>query len=404
MSSYAYKAIDGSGRPVRGQLDAANLADLEARLRHLGLDLIRARETRGTPLAGVLSKRRSLPRRELILLCFHLEQLTRAGVPLHDALIDLRDSLDAGALAHAVASLVESIGGGNTLSEAMAAQPQAFPDSFRHLIRVGELTGQLPRICAQLAETLKREDELASYARRMMIFPVIMISVILGALALCLTYLVPQLASLFQNLGQTMPLNTRLLLGASELATRHGAILAAGGIALAVGLRLAIHHDARIARRWDALLLKLPFIGPVLKKILLARFASLFALMYAASIPIIQCLETIEGAIGNAVLRDALARSADAIREGRQLSMAMSDTGLFPPLVIRMIKVGESTGSLDVALNNVNYFFERDVNEAVARVQSWIEPVLTLLMGGVLLWVMSAVLGPVYDLLTRMKP
>lgn len=400
MASYAWKAIDGNGRAVRGRLDAANLADLEQRLRHLGLDLIRAK-----PAASwSLSRTRTLTRRDLIQLCFHLEQLTRAGVPLHDALIDLRDSLEAGPLRQAVASLVESIGGGATLSEAMRDQPQAFPESFRNLIRVGELTGQLPRIASQLAEALKREDELASYARRLMIFPAIMLAVILGALALCLIYLVPQLTSLFKSLGQNLPLHTRALIAASDIAVRYGAHIAIGLLSLGVLLRLQIKRDAAAALRWDGLMLSLPMIGPVLKKILLARFASLFALMYSAAIPIIDCLAAIEGAMGNAVVREAIRGAASGIRDGQQLSVAMADTGLFPPLVVRMIKVGESTGGLDVALANVNYFFERDVNEAVARVQSWIEPVLTLCLGAVLLWVMIAVLGPVYDLLGRIKP
>ena len=400
MPSYAYKAINPQGRQVRGQLDAANLLELEQRLRNVGLDLIRAKPAS----AWSIARPRTLPRRDLIQLCFHLEQLTRAGVPLHDALIDLRDSLEAGRLREAVAALVESIGGGCTLSEAMRDQPRAFPDAFRNLIRVGELTGQLPRIAAQLAEALKREDELASYAKRLMIFPAIMLGVILGALALCLTYLVPQLSSLFKSLGQTLPLHTRALIAASDIATQYGAFILAGLIITAVTVRIQIQRDAAVARRWDALMLALPLIGPVLKKILLARFASLFALMYSSSIPIIDCLTAIEGAIGNAVLADAIKHAADKIREGQHLSVAMADTALFPPMVIRMMRVGESTGGLDVALNNVNYFFERDVNESVARVQAWIEPVLTLTMGAVLLWVMIAVLGPVYDLLTRIKP
>ena len=400
MPSYAYKAINPQGQQVRGQLDAANLLELEQRLRNLGLDLIRAKPASPWSIA----RPRTLPRRDLIQLCFHLEQLTRAGVPLHDALIDLRDSLEAGRLREAVAALVESIGGGCTLSEAMREQPRAFPDAFRNLIRVGELTGQLPRIAAQLAEALKREDELASYAKRLMIFPAIMLGVILGALALCLTYLVPQLSSLFKSLGQTLPLHTRALIAASDIATQYGAFILAGLITTAVVVRVQIQRDAAAARRWDALMLALPLIGPVLKKILLARFASLFALMYSSSIPIIDCLTAIEGAIGNAVMADAIKHAADKIREGQYLSVAMADTALFPPMVIRMMRVGESTGGLDVALNNVNYFFERDVNESVARVQAWIEPVLTLTMGAVLLWVMIAVLGPVYDLLTRIKP
>lgn len=398
MKSFAYKAIDDAGRTHRGTLDATHLEDLEQRLQRLGLSLIRATPQRTRHPGG-----KSLPRRDLIQLCFHLEQLARAGVPLLESLSDLRDSLPHGRLRQSVGALGESVSGGRTLSQAMEEQRAAFPEVFRSIIQVGELTGQLTTLCQRLADTLKREDELASYARRLAIYPLFMLAVIVGALTVALIFLVPQLSSLFQNLGQDLPAHTRALIAASRFATDYSLVVLAGGVALGGAGLLYTRHSPQAARQVHRALLALPLLGPVQKQIILARFASVFALMYSSGIHITDCLRACSGITPNTLMKDALQHALERINDGASLSGAFQESGLFPPLVIRMLRMGESTGALDATLGNVNYFFERDVNEAIARTQAWLEPALTLGLGMVLLWVMMSVLGPVYDLLTRIK-
>lgn len=399
MAIFAYRAMNARGHVVHGELDAANLVDLELRLKRMELDFIHGAPSR----RGRLLKSGRMPRLELINFCFHLEQLTRAGVPILEGLVDLRDSTDHPRFREVVAGLVEGIQGGRGLSEAMTEYPEAFDAVFCNLIRAGETSGNLPLVLRDLAASLKREDELAAYARKIVIYPAVVSVVLLGAVSVSLIFVVPELAKLFRSTGQQLPLQTRLLIGASDGLRDYWWALLAGAIAAVAGLRLAIASRPEVRLWFDGLMLRLPLLGEIRRKLILARFVGLFAMMYASGITIVAALRTAEDIMGNAVLRQGMQRVSQLIGEGQNVSAAFHAVGLFPPLVTRMLRVGENTGALDTALANVSYFYDRDVRESVERLQAVIEPFLTLLLGGIMLWIMMAVLGPVYDVITKMK-
>jgi type IV pilus assembly protein PilC len=398
MAVFAYRAMNPQGRIVHGELDAANLVDLELRLKRMELDFIHGRPTQRARLL----KSGSVPRQELINFCFHLEQLTRAGVPILEGLTDLRDSTDHPRFREVVAGLVESIQGGRSLSEAMNEHPEAFDGVFCNLIRAGETSGNLTQVLHDLAASLKREDELAAYARKIVIYPAVVVVVLVGAVTMSLLFVVPELAKLFRSTGQDLPLQTRLLVGASNgLRNYWWAVLGiAAGTFFALRLAITTRPEARL---WfDNLLLRLPLLGDIRRKLIMARFVGLFSMMYASGITIVTALRTAEDVMGNAALRLGMQRVGQLIGEGHNVSAAFHAVGLFPPLVTRMIRVGENTGALDAALANVSYFYDRDVRESVERLQALLEPMLTLLLGGIMLWIMMAVLGPVYDIITRL--
>jgi type IV pilus assembly protein PilC len=398
MAVFAYRAMNPRGHVVHGELDAANLVDLELRLKRMELDFIHGAPSR----RGRLLKSGGVPRHELINFCFHLEQLARAGVPILEGLADLRDSTDLPRFREVVADLVESIQGGRGLSAAMLEHPEAFDGVFCNLIRAGEASGNLPLVLRDLATSLKREDELAAYARKLVIYPAVVTVVLLGAVTVSLLFVVPELAKLFRSTGQELPLQTRLLVGASQWLGSYWWALLAGVTAAVAGLRLAIATRPG-ARLWfDGLLLSVPLIGEIRRKLILARFVGLFSMMYASGITIVTALKSAEDVMGNALLRQGMQRVGQLIGEGHNVSAAFHAVGLFPPLVTRMLRVGENTGALDAALANVSYFYDRDVRESVERLQALLEPLLTLLLGGIMLWIMMAVLGPVYDVITKL--
>lgn len=399
MTDFAYRALDPRGRRVRGRLEATDLADLELRLRNLDLDLLHGKPVGTTPWAR---RQGPVSRRELIKLCFHLEQFLRAGVPILESLNDLRDSIHHPPFRQVIADTVRSIEGGLTLSEALACHPRVFDSVFCNLIRAGEQSGCLPEILDTLSTALKREDELASHSRRLAIYPAIVLTVILAALGVALLFVVPELARLFHSTGRPLPWQTRQLMAAAGLLADYGWLLAITLPTCALAARTALHRHAGLRVRFDAALLRLPIVGPILNKIILARFTGLFAMMYAAGITIIDALKAAEGVVGNTALRQGLEQAGQAIQDGRQVSEAFLAVDLFPPLVTRMLRVGESTGAIDTALSNVSYFYDRDVREAIERLQASIEPILTLILGALLLVVMSAILTPVYDIITHM--
>ena len=399
MTPYAYRAVGPGGQIVRGRLDARDLPDLERRLARLGLELLRGRPAIALQLPG----RPAIPRRELINFCFHLEQFLQAGVPILDSLADLRDSLDHPRFRPVVANLITAIEGGQSLSEALLQHPQVFDGVFCSLVRAGEQAGELPRVLRALAAALKRDDELAAFTRRIAIYPAIVALVILAAIGVALIHVVPELARLFHSAGQPLPLQTRLLIGLSGFVRSYGwLLLGAAGLGF-IAFRHALASRPAFRLWFDGTLLRLPLLGDVRKKLILARFTGLFALMYSSGITIVDALNVAEDVVGNAALKEGLTRVGHGIERGLKLSEAFGAVNLFPPLVTRMLRVGESTGALDASLANVSYFYERDVREAIERLQAGIEPALTVILGMLLLAVMSAVMLPIYDIVTRMK-
>ncbi|TAN51424.1 MAG: type II secretion system F family protein [Betaproteobacteria bacterium] len=400
MPLYSYKAIDASGRAALGRLEAQNLLDLEHRLARMGLDLVTGAP--GGSAAGA-SRRRKVGRRDLINFCFHLEQLTKAGIPLIEGLADLRDSVETQRLREVLASLIESIQGGKDFSQSLAAHPDVFGAVFVSLVRSGEHAGRLPEVLSNLAGQLRWEDELAAQTRKLMLYPAFVGTLVLAVTLFLLIYLVPQMAGFIRNLGQEVPLQTRILLRASELCVGYGWVAAGFAVALAGAARALVRSDGRFGYALDRCKISLPLIGPILRKIILARFASSFALMYASGIMVLEAMRYTEAIMGNRPLQGALRAAGQRVAEGAGLASAFADAELFPPLVVRMLRIGEHTGALDTALRNVSYFYNREVREAIDRLQSMIEPVLTVALGAILAWVMLAVLGPVYNTISVVK-
>jgi type IV pilus assembly protein PilC len=400
LAQFQYKAMDGRGRLVSGAIEAANTADLELRLGRMGLDLVRSSEVaRSIPRFGT----RAIKRRDLITFCLHMEQLTSAGVPIVEGLGDLRDSLDHPRFREVITAVIESIQGGSTLSDALMEFPRVFPPVITSLIRAGEQTGRLADVFRNLTESLKWQDEQAALTRKLLTYPAVVATVVTGVIFFLMIYLVPQLLAFVTAMGKQVPLHTRILIAVSRGIADYWYLVVAVPI-LASGLVVylaRVNPTARLAI--DSFKLKAWIIGPILKKSLLARFANYFALMYGAGIPVLDCLRVSEDIVGNRALADAIARAGRQIADGASLSGGFEATAVFPPLVLRMLRVGEGTGALEEALRQIGYFYSRDVRESVERLQSLIEPTMTAILGAILAWVMFSVLGPIYDLITQIK-
>ena len=399
MALYTYKAISADGRRLLGRIDALNLVDLEMRLKRMELDLISGEPVSNRTLFGGSG----VPRRELIHFCFHLELLVRAGVPILEGLADLRDSLENPRFREVVAGLIEAIEGGQKLSQAMAAQPTVFDKVFVSLIGAGEDSGRLPEILQNLTESLKWQDELASQTKKLLLYPTFVGSVVIAATGFLMVYMVPQLKQFVKNMGQALPPHTQALFFVSDALVAYWYIILFALLAFAVGVRIALHVNPLARLRFDRIKLGLPFVGDILRKIILARFANTFSMLYASGIPILESIRTTQGVVGNLVVRHGLERVEELIGEGQNVTAAFHSIGFFPPLVTRMLRVGENTGALDTALANVSYFYNRDVKESVEKVQQLVEPMLTVLLGLLLGWIMLSVLGPVYDVISKLK-
>ncbi|MDR1423035.1 MAG: type II secretion system F family protein [Azoarcus sp.] len=400
-SRFRYRACDAHGHIVRGELDAEHAAELEAHLRTRGLEALhieaRPARVRVWPGAG------RMPRRELIHFCFHLEQMFSAGVPILDALADFAAAPEAHAGMRAIAAdLRAGIERGQPLSEAMNAHPRTFDEVFRGLLRAGEATGDLAPALRQIAADLTRADELRAQARKAAIYPLAVGAVLSIAVAVALTQVVPQVATLFRGNGATLPHSTRALIATADWLAAYGWSLPLAYAASAASIATAAARHEGFRLRLHALSLRLPLVGPIRRRLALARTASLFAMLYASGITVIDALASAARATPNLLIRTGIEAAGAHIAAGQGIANAFESTGLFPPLVTRMLKVGEQTGRLDHALGQLAYFYERDARDAIERLQASIEPALTVLMGLLMLWIALAVLCPIYDIITSL--
>jgi type IV pilus assembly protein PilC len=401
MASYQYKAIDKTGRPARGGLDAVNEVDLELRLRRMGLDLITFKEIeRQTGSFGAGGR---ITRSDLANFCFDMEQMSRSGIPLLDGLRDMRDTMDNPRFREVLSVMTEDMEGGRMLSQCLATHPTVFDNVFVSLVRAGEQAGQLPQVFQNLAETLKWEDELISQTRRLLMYPALTLVVVVGVLMALLVFLVPQIAMLFKTMGMALPGQTRFLLALSGFVAQYWLLVLGVPVVAAVALIVAVRANSKIAYLWDYAKLRIPIVGPILQKIIMSRFTNVFSLMYRSGITVLDAIKTSEDVVGNRVISDGLNRAGQQVSAGEGLTETFQNLGMFPPLVIRMLRVGENTGALDVALANVTYFYNRDVKDAVDKGLKMLGPVLTMVLGGMIAFVIWAVLGPVYDILGKLK-
>ncbi len=400
MPSFSYKAVDKLGRPAMGQLDAVNEVDLEIRLSRMGLDLITFRTA---AKSSRLFNSSRVSNQDLVMFCFQLEQLTSAGVPLLECLNDLREGTTNLYFQKILGAVSAEVEGGKMLSEALAQHPNVFSQVFVSLIAAGEHTGQLPTVLNNLFNTLRWQDELMSQTRKLLTYPAFVAVVVSLAVVFLMTYLVPQMVSFLRNMGQELPWNTQILIALSEAFVHYWWLIIGLPLLIAAGMAAMIRSNPAARYRFDLIKLNFPVTGPILHKIIMARFARYFALMYQTGIPILDAIKICENIVGNRVVADALTRVNAQINAGDAMSESFRNAGLFPQLVVRMIKVGENTGELDKALLNISYFYDRDVNDAMQKMLKMIEPALTVILGAILAFIMFSVLGPVYDSFSKLK-
>jgi len=275
--------------------------------------------------------------------------------------------------------------------------------SFISLTHAGEASGRLPEVFEHITESLKWQDEMASNTKTILMYPAFVGTVVVAITFFLMIYLVPQLVSFIKGMGQEIPIQTRILLATSSFFVNYWYVMIASPIVLVVAGKLLITTSPKMRFKFDKFKLDMWVIGPILHKIILARFANTFAMMYGSGINILDCIANSRDVVNNQAVAKSLDDVIHEIESGKNLTQSFQNTSMFPPLVIRMLRVGEATGSLDKALLNVSYFYDRDVKSSIKKVQVMIEPTMTIVLGALLGWVMLSVLSPIYDLIGKVK-
>jgi type IV pilus assembly protein PilC len=401
MPDYKFKTIDVNGKVRSDSMVASNPMELEKRLGSMGFDLLSYKEH--SRVSSSFLRKKTISRRDLINFTFHVEQLTKSGVPLLDSLRDIRDSLDYSHFTDVLQTVIDEIEGGKTLSLALLEHPQVFDKVYVTLVRVGEETGRLPEVLLDLADMIRWQDELASHTKRIMIYPAIVTVVVLSVVSFLMIYLMPQLLPFIKNVGTEIPTHTKILIAVSSGFVNYWYIIFTVPVIVIVAIRLIAKRNKALKYILDSIKLKIWLFGPLVMRVKLARFANYFAMMYSSGITVLNALRISEDMMDNLVLEDSIRRARSSISDGVQISESFQATGVFPSMIVRMLKVGEDTGAMDVALLNVSYFYNREVRESIERLEPAMMPALTVILGGIMMWIMLAVLGPVYDAVANIK-
>jgi len=401
VPDYRFRTIDPRGKIRSDTMVASNPMELEKRLGSMGFDLLSYKEQ--SRAAAYTFHRKTISRRELINFTFHIEQLIKSGVPLIDSLKDIRDSIEYSHFTDVLQTIIDDIEGGKTLSLALADHPTIFDRVYVTLVRVGEETGQLAEVLKDLADTIRWQDELVSQTKKIMIYPAIVSVIVLLVVSFLMMYLMPQLLPFIKNLGSEIPLHTKILIEVSNIFVEYWYLIFSFPFILVFGIKFAAKHNHKVKYNIDGLKLRLWIFGPLLTKIKLARFANYFAMMYSSGITVLDALKISEDMVDNEVLEQSIHQARSSISDGVIISKSFEMVGVFPSMIVRMLKVGEDTGAMDDALLNVSYFYNREVKESIDKIEPTILPILTVLLGGIMMWIMMAVLGPVYDAVSGVK-
>jgi len=393
MPTYKYKAINEMGRNIGGVIFAENEVDLETRLKQVGLDLVDWKETKEKKV----SKRGRIKLQDMIVFCLHLEQLNRAGVPLLEAIADVRDATESPRLRDVMTTVYESIKSGEILSKAMARHPEVFNEVFVGLIAAGEKTGDLSESLVHLADHLKWTAEIRRKIRKATSYPIALTIMMLGVISVMMLYVVPKLIEFILAQGFDIPIHTKALIFVSNFFVDYWYLVFSVPIVCAVIFFMLYKTSESFAYSVDGFMLKVPVIGNAVRKINMARFTHFFAVMFNSGVDILESLDSARGVVGNRVLQESIGVVRRTVSEGSTLTTALRMSNQFPNLVVRMFKVGEDSGNMNEALENINFFYTREVNDAVDAMVGTLQPTLIIVLGGIMLWIILAVFGPLYQ-------
>lgn len=401
MPDYKFRTIDAAGKIRSDTMVASNPMELEKRLGSMGFDLLSYKEQSKVKKSSLHSKK--ISRRELINFTFHIEQLVKSGVPLIESLKDIRDSIDYSHFTDVLQTVIDDIEGGKTFSLALAEHPAVFDKVYVTLVRVGEETGQLSEVLKDLADTIRWQDELIAQTKKIMIYPAIVTIIVLLVVSFLMIYLMPQLLPFIKNIGSEIPLHTKILIDISNVFVNYWYLVFSVPVIVVLGVKFAANKNIKFRFFLDEFKLKIWLFGPLVTKVKLARFANYFAMMYSSGITVLDALKISEDMVNNMALEESIKKARNNISDGIIISKSFEAVGVFPSMIVRMIKVGEDTGAMDEALLNVSYFYNREVKESIEKIEPTILPVLTVVLGGIMMWIMMAVLGPVYDAVAGVK-
>jgi type IV pilus assembly protein PilC len=402
-ATFAYKAVDRSGVPSAGEVAGASADVVRDMLARQGLTVMDLREKK----SGMNMEIRLLPQRikatELTVMTRQLATMISSGMTLLRAFYVLEEQVDNDKLRETIAAVREDIESGASFSDALAEHPKVFNPLYVAMMRAGEAGGVLEESLDRVADQLEKDDALRRQVKSAMAYPTVVMVFAFGVLVALIAFIVPVFVNVFKDFGGELPAITKFTVGLSNFVTGRWYLLPV----IFIGGPIAFKRwrtSARGRRQWDRLRLRSPAkIGDTVQKISLARWSRTFSALYSAGVPIMQAIEVTGQTAGNTVLEEAMEAVIDSVKSGGSIAAPLKDAPIFPAMVVQMIAVGEETGNLDAMLSKVADFYEDEVAAAVKALTSILEPIMIVLVGGIVGFIVIAMYMPMFKVYDAIK-
>ena len=395
MATYRYKAVDGTGRAVSGTVQAATPDQANGAVASKGL----------TPLTVVEVHQKQVKKRtggrvrdeELILFTTQLETMLRAGVPILRSIEILENEAENRRLKAVCAEVASDIRGGTPLHTALHRHPDVFSALYRNMVAAGESSGALPEVLSRLIYVISHENQVRSEIRAALQYPILVVVALVVAMSILLTTVVPRFAEVFRGAGLALPLPTRICIGLSDVLRGYWPLLT--GLFVLLAMAVAFMRRTEVGRYWiDRTLLELPYVGRVLGKSVLSRFASIFSILQASGVGMLDAMDILPGTLGNRAVMREFEAVQQKLERGQGLSRPLAAARYFTPMFVSMVAIGEETGRLDEMLREIANHYDREVGFATRRMTGALGPILIVMLAAVVGFFALAVYMPMWDL------
>jgi len=380
MPVYAYQVRNTRGNIVNGSMEAASQAAVVERLRGQKYIVISLREEKPSLLAGLFKPKIKVKKKDVVVFSRQLATLVSAAVPIVQGLTILTEQIVDPSFKKVIEGARDDIESGSSIADALAKFPTVFDELYIHMIRAGEIGGVLDVILERLAGYLEASEQLKRRIKGAMTYPAVVSLAALGVTAFLLIFIVPRFQSIFAGMGAELPLPTQIVIKLSDLL-KHYFLFMLGGLVLVFVALKQFHKTEGGSRKIDGLMLKLPVLGPLIRKAAIAKFTSTLGTLVKSGVPILQALETVAKTSGNKVIEDVIMDARRSIKEGERIATPLRASGVFPPMVVQMISVGEETGNLDTMLMKIAEFYNQEVDAAVGSLTAMLEPLVMVFLG-----------------------
>ena len=398
--TFAYKAKDCSGQVLTGSILADNEHAVAIHIREKGYFITQIKEQDGTSsISSFVDNFKSISLKEIAIVCRLFSTMIDAGLPLISCLDVLIEQTDNPRMKKALQDVYKKVKEGETLSRSLSDHPRIFPSLMVNLVEAGEVGGVLDAVLGRLANHFEKEHKMNEKIKSALTYPAVVSVMAVLVVVFILTFVLPTFVGMFAGMNKELPLLTRLLLAVSGFLRNYAPFLVVAVMAGAYGLLMAYRQE-RYRRIFDGLLLRIPAVGMLFRKIGIARFSRTLSTLLHGGVPIITALEVVQKTIGNLSMMEALQQAQSGIKEGISLATTLAQSKVFTPMVIQMVSIGEESGALDKMLEKIADFYESDVDDVVSRLSSIIEPVIIGVLGVVIGVIVVAIMVPMFDLIT----